>query len=163
GPTGWGKIDNEASGSRAMWTGKPARVDEPGGESINHICGMKLAPRPGVALREAFLERWTAHAIAAVMNADPEIFAELSPRLNPNGRIDHQNFVLIESGDTTPITSEEIGIIKCCDGKTPIHALRASPEIIRALVEKKILRCAVEVPALEPHAFAVLRDDVEKG
>src|SRR4029077_13642113 len=59
-------------------------------------------------------------------------------------------------------TSEEAGIIERCDGKTPVHALRVSPETIRALVEKKILRCAVEVPALEPHAFAVLREDVEK-
>ncbi len=34
-----GKIDNKngAGGSRATWTGKPARVDEPGGESINVI------------------------------------------------------------------------------------------------------------------------------
>jgi len=162
GPTGWGKIDNEAGGSRATSTGKPEKVDEPGGESINHIWGMKLAPRPGVALREAFLERWTAHAIAAVMNADPEIFAELSPRLDPNGRIDKQMFIFTESGDTTPLTSEEAGIIKRCDGKTPVHALPASPETIRALVGKKILRCTVEVPALEPYAFAVLREDVEK-
>jgi hypothetical protein len=29
------KIENGAGGSRATWTGKPARVDEPGGESIN--------------------------------------------------------------------------------------------------------------------------------
>ncbi|HET9800070.1 MAG TPA: PTS sugar transporter subunit IIA, partial [Chthoniobacterales bacterium] len=30
-----GKIDNGAGGSRATKTGKPARVDEPGGKSIN--------------------------------------------------------------------------------------------------------------------------------
>jgi hypothetical protein len=72
GPTAWGKIDN-------------------------HISGVTLAPEPGVAKREAFLERWTAHATAAAINADPE---------NPNGK--------------------------------------------------------VEVPALEPHAFEVLRDDVDK-
>src|SRR5207245_5476608 len=29
------KIDNGAGGSRATWTGKPERVDEPGGEPIN--------------------------------------------------------------------------------------------------------------------------------
>jgi hypothetical protein len=29
------KIDNGAGGSRATWTGKPERVDEPGGVSIN--------------------------------------------------------------------------------------------------------------------------------
>ncbi len=31
------KIDNGAGGSRATSTGRPARVDEPGGESINHL------------------------------------------------------------------------------------------------------------------------------
>src|SRR5205823_11635107 len=30
------KIDNGAGGSRATWTGRPERVDEQGGESINH-------------------------------------------------------------------------------------------------------------------------------
>ena len=77
GPSGWGKTDND-------------------------ISGVALAPVAGIAAREAFLERWTAHAIAAAMNADPEI----SPLLNSGGKI--------------------------------------------------------EVPALEPHAFKILRDDVEK-
>src|SRR5690348_14375584 len=31
------KIENGTGGSRATWTGKPARVDESGGESINHV------------------------------------------------------------------------------------------------------------------------------
>ena len=30
------KIDNGAGGSRATWTGKPERLDEQGGESINN-------------------------------------------------------------------------------------------------------------------------------
>ena len=30
------KIDNGAAGSRATWTGRPERVDEQGGESINN-------------------------------------------------------------------------------------------------------------------------------
>lgn len=137
GPTGWGKADQR-------------------------IRGLKIDIQPGIAARDVFLERWTAHATAAVMNADSEIFAELSPRLHPKGRIDKQMFIFTESGDTTPLSSEEAGIIERCDGKTPVHALRVLPETIRALVEKKILRCAVEVPALEPHAFAVLREDVEK-
>ena len=33
----YGKIDHGAGGSRAAKTGKPERVDEPGGESINHV------------------------------------------------------------------------------------------------------------------------------
>ena len=38
------KIDNGAGGSRATWTGKAARVDEPGDESINHV--VYTFPRP---------------------------------------------------------------------------------------------------------------------
>jgi hypothetical protein len=72
GPSGWGKIDNS-------------------------ISGVALAPLAGIAAREAFLERWTAHAIAAAINADPEMSQD-----------------------------------------------------------------KMEVPALEPHAFEILRDDVEK-
>jgi [ribosomal protein S5]-alanine N-acetyltransferase len=34
------KIDNGAGGSQATSTGEPARVDEPGGESINVVIGM---------------------------------------------------------------------------------------------------------------------------
>ena len=33
--TDWSKIDNGAGGSRATWTGKPARVGELGSEPIN--------------------------------------------------------------------------------------------------------------------------------
>jgi len=47
GPSGWGKVGKKVS-------------------------GIGLKPEPGIAQREAFLERWTAHAIAAVINADPE-------------------------------------------------------------------------------------------
>ncbi len=63
GPEGWGTV---------------------GGESRS----LALSPRPGIAARETFLERWTAHGVAAALNADPEIRLELSPRLNPNGLIE---------------------------------------------------------------------------
>jgi hypothetical protein len=47
GPVGWGSIGKNVS-------------------------GMTLQPEPGIASRDAFMERWTAHAIAAGINADPE-------------------------------------------------------------------------------------------
>ena len=49
GPSGWGTV---AAGQ----TGKK----------------LSFAPESGVAAREVFLERWTAHALAAAINADPE-------------------------------------------------------------------------------------------
>ena len=47
GPSGWGMI-------------------------AKNVSGVTLAPEPGIAKREAFLERWIAHAIAAAINSDPE-------------------------------------------------------------------------------------------
>ena len=40
--------------------------------SIQKKCGVALKPELGIAKREAFLERWIAHALAAAINADPE-------------------------------------------------------------------------------------------
>lgn len=59
GPSGWGTVDSACD-------------------------GIKLAPEPGITRREAFLERWTAHAIAAAINSDAEIPAPLQvPALEP--------------------------------------------------------------------------------
>ena len=51
GPSGWGRIDS-------------------------NVKGVTIAPEPGIKRREAFLERWTAHAVTAVVNTD-----EATPRL----------------------------------------------------------------------------------
>jgi hypothetical protein len=137
GPTAWGKIDK-------------------------YLSGMRVDISPGITARETFLERWTAHAAAAAMNADPDILPELSPRRNPNGRIDRSKFVFTDSGEGVDLDPSQLELIKRCDGLTPIYALRVSVETIRALAENGVLRCHVEVPALEPHAFAALHNDVAK-
>ena len=137
GPTGWGKVDKQDG-------------------------GVKIDIQSGIAAREEFLERWTAHAAAVAMKADPDVFAELSPRRNPNGRLENNKFVLADSGESVELSESELDLIKRCDGPTSLHALGARLETIRALVEKKVLRCEVEVPALEPHAFSVLHDDVKQ-
>ncbi len=137
GPTSWGRAD--------------------GG-----ISGINFEPRAGFASRDAFLERWTAHAVAAAMNADPDILPELMPRLNPNGRIEDQSFILTDTGEKTPLSPEDLEIVEQFDGKTPVHALGASAESVRRLMERNIVRAAIEVPALEAHAFQTLCDDVQK-
>jgi hypothetical protein len=48
------------------------------GTIAKNVSGVTLAPEPGIAKREAFLERWTAHAIAAAINSDP---ANSNPKL----------------------------------------------------------------------------------
>lgn len=135
GPAGWGKIAQE---------GPPFSV----------------IPEPGVGRREAFLERWTAHAMVAAINADDEVFPELVPRLNPNGALKGAAFIAADSGETLPLAPDELEVARACDGRTPVHALGADEQIVRSLVSRGVLRCAVEVPALTPNAFATLRDDV---
>jgi len=137
GPTGWGKIDQQ-------------------------IRGLKIDIQPGIAARDVFLERWTAHATAAAMNADPEVFVELSPRLNRNACLDNNKIIFTDTGESVEMERAETEVVQRCDGRTPIHSLGTPIEIIRALTEKKILVCAMEVPALEPHAFVILCSDVEK-
>src|ERR1043166_2083626 len=59
GPTTWGRINDSTS-------------------------TLKIEIRPGIAMRDVFLERWTAHAVAASINADgPEIKVEV-PALQPH-------------------------------------------------------------------------------
>ncbi len=68
GPVGWGSIGKNVS-------------------------GVTLQPKPGIASRDAFLERWTVHAIAAVINADHE---NSSPALEVPALEPHAMEVLLD-------------------------------------------------------------------
>ena len=135
----------------------------PGGwGTIEGTAGIKLAPEPGIAKRETFFERWTAHGLAAALNADPEIRSELSPRLNPNGFIHGNPFVFADSGEVIDLDDATLSLLQRVDGKTPAHSLGVELSTLEQLAEKKIIRWEVEVPALEPDAFEVLVSDVSQ-
>jgi len=135
----------------------------PGGWGvIEGAAGIRLAPEPGIAKRETFLERWTAHGIAAALNADPEIRAELSPRLNPHGFIRGNRFVFTDTGEVIELDNSTVSSLQRIDGKTPAYSLGIDLSTLEQLAEKKIIRWEVEVPALEPHAFDVIVSDVRQ-
>jgi hypothetical protein len=136
GPEGWGTIEGEPR-------------------------SLKLAPFPGISERETFLERWTAHGVAAALNADPEIRLELSPRLHPNGRIEGNQFVFAGTGGTATLDSKTVEIVLRCDGATPAHLLGEVATLERLAAQNMIL-WEVEVPALDPHAFDVLVADISR-
>jgi hypothetical protein len=121
---------------------------------------LTLSPQPGIAARETFLERWTAHGVAAALNADPEIRVELSPRLNPNGRLDGNQFVLADTGEAIVLDDATLQLLGRIDGNTPAHSLGNVLESLEQLALQKIIRWEEEVPALEPHPFDVLIADV---
>jgi hypothetical protein len=135
GPGGWGTVEGEAR-------------------------SLKIAPEPGIAERETFMERWTAHGVAAALNSDPAIRAELSPRLHPHGRIDGSQFVFTETGATLPLDPATLEILRRCDGTTPAHSIDPRAETLEKLARENIIRWEAEVPALDPHAFDVLLSDV---
>jgi len=134
GPSAWGRIGNAT-------------------ESLT------FSVQPGIARREAFLERWTAHALAAAMNADPSVFCELKPRLNPNGVLRADTFVLTDTGQVVPLSAAQLEIVRRCNAQTAVHLLGAE-QLVRELADLNVIICRVEVPALEAHAVDVLANDV---
>lgn len=137
GPCSWGKIDNQLS-------------------------GVSFAPQPDVAKRESFLERWTAHGIAAALNSDSQIGIELAPRVHPNVRIENDHVVFTDSGEHLQCDHATIELLEHCDGRTPAHSLGVDLDLLAHLAEQGIVRWEIEVPALEPHAFDVLLADVKR-
>jgi hypothetical protein len=136
GPGGWGKIRQDMG-------------------------GVSLSPDPGFAAREAFLERWTAHGVAATLNADPAVRAELSPRLHPNGRIDGNQFVLADTAETLLLDQKTIEILARCDGVTPAYSFGPETGALEKLAAQNVILWEVEVPALDPFPFDAIVSDIQ--
>jgi len=134
GPSAWGKVQ------------KTNALDFSAGHSINR--------------REVFLERWTAHALAAALNADRAVRAEIAPRLHPCGRIEDNEFVSLESGERIALDHQTRQLLGRCDGKTPAYSLGVPGTVLEELTRQNVLRWEVEVPALDPHASDVLLEDI---
>ncbi len=132
------------------------------GKAEDRIDYLRLAPEPRVAQRECFLERWTAHGAVALLNADPDIRIELPPRLHPSGRLDGNQFVLTDTGETYALDPDTIDLLSRCDGQTPAHALGVEPKLLHELAQQNVIRWEIEVPALEPHSFEVLLSDISQ-
>ncbi len=124
------------------------------------IEGLQFAPQAGVASRETFLERWVAFGAATAINADPQTRVELAPRLNPKGRIEQNEFVFTDTGETFPLDAETLALLARCDGRIPAHSLGASVAALETLAQQDFIRWEMEVPALEAHAFDILIEDV---
>ncbi len=129
------------------------------GRIIGNMSGISMSPQIGIAGRETFLERWTAHGVAAALNADPEVRLELSPRQHPNGRVDGNQFVFAGTDQVDTLDSKTVEILLRCDGATPAHSL-GEAETLERLAAQNMILWEVEVPALDPHAFDVLVSDI---
>lgn len=130
------------------------------GRSDHTIRGAHFKISPGIARNETFPERWTAHAFAAAVNADAESFVHFCPRPNPNGILMGDRFVFADSGEAAALSTENLALLRQCDGTKFVAELGEAG--VRELVEQNVLLAGLEVPALEPFAFARLRDDLAR-
>ena len=137
GPSSWGRVESQAR-------------------------SVSLAPQSGVAQRRTFFERWTAHAFAAAINSDAEARVEFPPRLNPNGRLEGDEFIFADTGERIPLQNEARDLAERCDGRTSAYSLGASREVLDTLAAQRVILWQADVPALEPQAFDVLLSDVVK-
>jgi hypothetical protein len=123
---------------------------------------LAFVPRRGVLARETFLERWAAHTLAAAVNADLNAREELSPRINPIGRIEGDVFRLLDSGEIIVLSPAELSLLGRCDGHTPAHQLGESRQVLEVLAAKRVINWQLEVQALDAHAFEGLADDIRR-
>ena len=136
GPSAWGRIEKEEN--------------------------FKLGTGAEIARRDAFLERWAAHTAAAAVNQDPETRSELAPRLNPNGRLEEKSFFLSETNERILLDPETVQALRRCDGKTSAHALGIAPPRLERLARQNVIRWQMEVPALDPQAFATIMAEIDR-
>ena len=137
GPSSWGTVDERTS-------------------------SVSLTPQTGITERRTFLERWTAHTLAAALNGDVEARMELAPRLNPNGTFVGDDFVLADTGETVPLSAAARELARACDGKAQAYSLGVARELLDSLAAQRVILWQVDVPALEPQAFDVLVSEVAK-
>src|SRR5205814_2119116 len=102
-----------------------ARVATAAGQARSQL-ECQLEEELSRARRAVFLERWTAHALAAAINSDPQTFLEHRPRLNPNGLLIDNRFVFVDSGIAIEISLQELPILARCNGATPMHTFVAA-------------------------------------
>lgn len=127
GPTGWGRVAPDAPEQR----------------------GLQLAPRPGIAARTVYLEKWVIQALAEAMNADPAVKRELAPRLHPNGRIDGDRFYRADLMTERPLSPDEQELLGRIDGHTVPQALPGSLELLARLEQDGVILWQLEPPVLK--------------
>lgn len=121
--------------------------------------GLGLMPRPGTARRLAYLEKWVAEEVIGAMNRDPEIRAEIAPRLHPLARIQGSTLIREDTGVTLELDAEALAVLVRCDGRTPAYALNA-PAVLARLAAEGAVRWELEVITLDPERFDRLLAEV---
>ncbi|MDQ6861736.1 MAG: lantibiotic dehydratase family protein [Verrucomicrobiota bacterium] len=127
GPSAWGSIEN-------------ASAEE-----------SPFSIRSSERISQVYLERWTAHAIAAAMNCDLEVRPELAPRPHPNHPTEALRFDV-----------QTAAIFVRCNGATPAFELTDDFALLDQLAATGAISWEVEVPALAPDPVRIILQDIRR-
>lgn len=127
--------------------------------TITAGAGIHIHARPGVAARRIEIERWVIKGLIAHMNGEPDVRAEVAPRLHPHGRLDATTFVREDEDRAIPLSDADHALAARCDGRTPAHAL-GELATLEALADRGVIRWEVEPIAIDASPLATLRADV---
>ncbi|MEJ7596929.1 MAG: hypothetical protein WKG01_03380 [Kofleriaceae bacterium] len=124
--------------------------------------GVRIEPAPGIAARHTELELWVVKGVIGLLNAEPEVRPEVSPRLHPHGLVTAGGFARLDEDRELPLTDAERALVLRCDGQTAAHAL-GDPSILAllaSLAERGVIRWELEPMALDIAPLASLAHDV---
>jgi hypothetical protein len=115
---------------------------------------------PGIATRCLEVERWVVIGLIEAMNADPEVRAEVCPRLHPDAIVDGDRAVRVDLRDSPiALTAGDRELLRRCDGATPAHQL-GDPAALARLVELGVAVWELERFAVDASPLAGLIADV---
>jgi hypothetical protein len=120
---------------------------------------LRIDPVPGIDARSIEVERWVVSALIDVINADPDVRAEVSPRLHPDAIVE-QVVTRIDRAEPITVTAEESAILARCDGQTPAHQL-GDLALLARLADAGAILWQLERFAVDNSPLASLIADVE--
>jgi hypothetical protein len=141
GPVGWGRLDGD---------------------------GPAMAVRPGPSLcaeRRVYFEHWCVDALAEALADDAALRLQLAPRRAPALRVEEDR--LFFNGRPLELPRAYEAVLLACDGRTPARELAARlepeleedvAELLAELHERRLVRWTLEVPTVDLHPEARLRE-----
>ncbi|MBA3501772.1 MAG: lantibiotic dehydratase [Myxococcota bacterium] len=121
--------------------------------------GIALHPRPGMA-RRVELETWVVARLVAIIEADPDVRAELAPRLHGHGQLEQDAFVRLDEQREHALSTGERALVAACDGVRPACEL-GDPTTLASLAERGVIVWRLERYARDTAPFASLLADID--
>ena len=123
--------------------------------------GARIDLEPEISRRQVEVERWVVKALVDVLNADPEVRAETSPRLHPHGLLTPDGFVRDDQDRTIPLSAEQRAIAGRCDGASPAYQI-GDLATLATLAELGVIRWELELRARDVAFLSTLLEDVSR-